>query len=237
MGDWRKKMAATIIEKIAKLNPRESLDKKEYKSFYNDIKQLHTIVYDMYRNREQGKATDESESKAMTEITKILHTIGKCNGRYISVVESDNINGQSSTLLNNLIYHSYNDKIICTSKSLAELLNTKSELGKAKAKAHKDLIDGKGSAKAYKESVTKYDEILEKIATEQKKANAEKSIMCKASDSTFAKFVINRLKAIAEKRMALTEDEAKALRKLRNKAKRDQKKSEKAQATPTPTQA
>lgn len=231
----------SIIEVLKGLNPRKMPDRKTYKAYYDGLTEVLNIVYSVYRGREAGKPVNESE--AMTEVTKFLHTLGKVNGKFISVCEkTTDGNGLTAVLFDVLVYHSFKDRIYTKSETLARLEADKATAGKAKAKAHKELIDGKGTAKAYKEAVEAYNGIIAKIEAERSKAGSEGEAVTKQSPSTFIKFATARLKAIINNRYALTEAEAEALRKVRNKeakAKRKAKaeKPTKAKQEATTTEA
>ena len=141
----------TIIEKIAVLPVRANLDKADNKEFFDGLKALHTVVYDVFKARKNGTATGEAESEAMAKVTAFLHTLGKCNGKYISVVEATKDKEQKpTTLFDMLVYGSYAFRIYCTSEKLATLLSEKESLSKKANEAHKALLDGKGKPEAYK---------------------------------------------------------------------------------------
>ena len=171
----------------------------------------------------------------MTKVTAFLHTLGKANGKYISVMEKTTDNGIASVLFDTLVYHSFKDRIYTKSATLAHLESEKKILSKAKAEAHEKLVNGKGTATAYKEAVAKYNEAVAKVEAERSKANAEAEAVTKASKGNFAKFVTARLKAIINNRYSLSEAEAEAIRKLHNKATKtkrsEAKKPTKAKAT------
>lgn len=218
-----------LVEVIKALKPREAVDGKKYPEYKKGLEAVLDTVYSVYRARENGTITKEAESEAMKQVTEFLHTLGKANGKYISVCEKTTENGISSVLFDTLVYHSFKDRIYTKSTALASLENDKAKASKAKAEAHKKLIDGKGTAKDYKEAVKAYDEAVAKVQAEREKANAEGTLTEKESISKFAKFTTARLKAIIENRFALTTEEAEALRKIRNKeakAKRTEAKPE-----------
>lgn len=217
---------ANLIEVIQALKPREAVDGKKYPDYKKGLQSVLDTVYAVYQAREKGTATKEAESEAMKIVTDFLHTLGKANGKYISVCEKTTENGISSVLFDTLVYHSFKDRIYTKSVDLANLESEKAKASKAKAEAHKKLIDGKGTAKDYKEAVAKYEEAVAKVQTEREKANAEGTLTEKESISKFAKFTTARLKAIIENRFALSTEEAEAMRKIRNKeakAKRSEK--------------
>lgn len=212
-----------IISVLKALKPREAIDRKTYPEYYKGLNEVLTTVYEVYRARENGTSTKESESEAMTTITKFLHTLGKANGKYISVCEKTTENGTTTVFFDTLVYNSFKDRIYTKSITLASLENEKKEAGKLKAQAHENLINGKGTAKAYKDATAKYNEIIAKIEAERKKANAEGEATTKQSIALFTKFVTARLKAIVNNRYALSIDEAEALRKLHNKATKEKR--------------
>lgn len=227
------KTTKTTIEIIRDLKPRESLNRKEYKAFFESVESVLDTVYTIYRSRENGTATKETESEAMTKVTKFLHTLGKANGKYISVCEKTTDNGKASVLFDTLVYHSFTDRIYTTSEALASLECEKSKAGKAKNEAHTKLVNGTGTAKAYKEALAKFNDIVKKIEAERSKDKAEAEAVTKASKTKFAKFVVARLKAIAQSRYALSEAEAEAMRKIRNKeAKAKRSEAKKPEAKP-----
>lgn len=217
-------MKKTIIEAIKELKPREAVDGKTYPEYRKGVEAVLNTVYSVYQAREKGVSTPEAESEAMKAVTDFLHTLGKANGKYISVMEKTTENGISSVLFDTLVYHSFRDRIYTKSATLAGLECKKSEASKAKAEAHKKLIDGKGTATAYKEAVKAYDEAVKAVADERAKAEAEATLTERESVAKFTKFITARLKAIIDNRYAMTAEEAEAVRKLRNKAKADRKK-------------
>ena len=219
-------MKKTVVEMLKEMKPREALDRKEYKEFYNGLSEVLDVVYPIYQAREKGEANAKTESEAMAKITEFLHTLGKANGKYISVCEKTTENGIASVLFDTLIYHSFKDRIYTTSEALATLEAEKSTASKAKAEAHTKLINGKGTAKEYKEAVKAYEAVISKIEAERAKAGAENEMVCKESKSKFQKFAIARLKAIVNNRYALSEEEAEALRKTRNKEAKAQRKAQ-----------
>lgn len=226
-----------IIEVLKALKPREVIDKKSYPNYYKGLAEVLDTVYAIYQSREKGTATKEAESEAMTKVTAFLHTLGKANGKYISVCEKTTENGATSVFFDTLVYHSFKDRIFTKSATLASLEAEKATAGKAKAKAHNALVNGKGTATAYKEAVKKFDDIVAKIEAERKKNGSEGEATVKQSAPLFAKFVTARLKAIVNNRYALSAEEAEAMRKLRNKAKADKKKATKAEAKAKQTEA
>lgn len=218
-----------IITVLKALKPREAINKKVYPDYYKGLAEILDTVYSVYQAREKGTATKEAESEAMAKVTTFLHTLGKANGKYISVCEKSTENGTTTVFFDTLVYHSFKDRIYTTSKVLAGLEAEKVTAGKAKAEAHKKLIENKGTATAYKEAVKKYDDIIAKIEAERNKAGSEAEATTKQSAPLFAKFVTARLKAIVNNRYALSPEEAEALRKIRNKeakAKRSEAKPE-----------
>ena len=230
------KATESLVNVIKALKPREAVNRKQYPNYYKDIEALLNTVYSVYQAREKGTATKEAESEAMKNVTAFLHTLGKANGRYISVVEKTTENGIASVLFDTLVYHSFRDRIYTKSQKLASLECEKKVFSKAKAEAHEKLVQGKGTATAYKEALAKYNEIVAKVEAERQKANAEAEAVTKAGKGNFAKFVTARLKAIIQNRYSLSEAEAEAIRKLHNKeakAKRSEakKQSPKAKAT------
>jgi chromosome segregation ATPase len=170
----------------------------------------------VYQAREKG--TEVNESEAMTKVTAFLHTLGKANGKYISVCEKTTDDENKATVLfDTLVYHSFRDRIYTKSNDLANLESEKSKASKAKAEAHKKLVEGKGTAKDYKEAVKAYNEAVKKVQEGRKQAEAEGEMTEKEALSKFVKFATNRLKAIVKNRYAISEEEAQALRKLHNK--------------------
>jgi hypothetical protein len=226
----------TIIETIKGLNPRETLDRKAYKDFYKNLDNLHKELYKVYQARENGTSTDELETQAKTKTTEFLHTLGKCNGKYISVHEPTTTeNGQSAILFDILVYHSFKDRIYTKSTTLANLELEKKKATSEKTKAHKALIDGKATAKDYKQAVKKVDDIKAKIELERKKKGAESEQVVRDNKSTFAKFTIARLKAIAQVRFSMTDEQAENLRKARNKDTKARRKANKGNKSSTST--
>ncbi len=224
---------ATLIEIIKALKPREAVNGKEYPEYKKGLEAVLNTCYTVYQAREQGKATKEAESEAMASVTEFLHTLGKANGKYISVCEKTTNNGVTSVLFDTLVYHSFRDRIFTKSTTLASLENAKSQASRQKAEAHEKLVNGKGTATAYKEAVKAYNEAVKAVQDERAKANAEGTLTEKESVSKFVKFTTARLKAIIENRFALSDEEAEALRKLRNKeakAKRSEAKADTGKA-------
>ena len=207
----------TLTEVIKALKPREAVDSKKYPEYKKGLEAVLDTVYAVYQAREKKQSTPESESKAMTAVTDFLHTLGKVNGKYISVCEKTSENGVSSVLFDTLVYHSFRDRIFTKSVTLAEKECEKAKASKAVSKAHKDFLDGKGTAKDYKEAVGAYNEAVKAVNAEREKANAEGTLTEKESVSKFVKFATARLKAIIENRYAISPEEAEALRKIRNK--------------------
>lgn len=229
--------AKSIVEVIKALKPREAVDRKTFPQYYKDIENVLNVVYNVYREREKGTATKEAESEAMKQITAFLHTLGKANGKYISVCEKTTENGISSVLFDTLVYNSFKDRIYTKSATLAHYECEKKVASKAKAEAHEKLVNGKGTATAYKEAVAKYNEAVAKVEAERMKANAEAEATTKESNGKFAKFVTARLKAIINNRYALSTEEAEAIRKLHNKATKEKRKAEATKKSPTKTTA
>lgn len=210
-----------LITVIAGLLPRESVDRKLYPEYSKGIKELLKTVYSVYQAREKGTSNTKLESEAMSKVTEFLHTLGKANGKYISVAEKvADKNGKEAILFDMLVYNSFRYKIFTTDKTLASLLCEKSIAGKKKAEAHKKLIEGKGTAKDYKEAVASYESIVAKIEAERKKAGTEAEQTVSESNGTFERFVTSTLKAIIKNRFALTPEEAEAQRKLGNKSRK-----------------
>jgi hypothetical protein len=219
-----------LIEAIKALKPRQSIDNKAYPDYNKGLKAVLDVCYKVYQAREKGTATAEAESKAMAEVTAFLHTLGKANGKYISVCEKTTENGISSVLFDTLVYHSFRDRIYTKSATLASLECEKAKASKAKAEAHAKLMENKGTATAYKEAVKAYDEAVKAVQAEREKANAEGTLTEKESISKFAKFATARLKAIIENRYAISPEEAEALRKIRNKEAKEKRTEAKPEA-------
>jgi hypothetical protein len=227
--------AKNIVEILKTASVRTKLDKKDFPDFYEGIETLLDTCYKVYKARENGTATKEAESKAMASVTAFLHTLGKANGKFISVCEkTTDEENRATVLFDTLVYHSFRDRIYTTSAKLAELENKRSEASKAKTKAHKDLLNGKGTAKAYKEAEKAYQEATKAVKEAQKTLeNAEDEMTVKQTASKFTQFVISRLRAIVKNRYAIDEEAAEKLRKLHNKetkAKRTKKAEEKPEA-------
>ena len=214
-----------LVEVIKSLKPREAVDGKFYPEYNNGLKEVLNTCYKVYQAREKGTATKEAESQAMTEVTKFLQTLGKANGKYISVCEKTSENGITSVLFDTLVYNSFRDRIYTKSSKLASLEAKKSTLGKAKTEAHNKLIEGKGTATAYKEAVKAYNEVISEIQAERSKAGTEATLTEKESVTKFVKFTTARLKAIIENRYAVSPEEAEALRKLHNKTTKESRKA------------
>lgn len=231
------KKTVDLVTVIKDLKPREAVDRKTYPNYYKDMEALLDTVYSVYRARENGTATKEAESEAMTKVTAFLHTLGKANGKYISVMEKTTEKGLSSVLFDTLVYNSFKDRIYTKSATLAHLESEKKKASKAKAEAHEKLVSGKGTATAYKEAVAKYNEAVAKVEAERQKANAEAEAVTKANKGNFAKFVTARLKAIIQNRYALSEEEAEAIRKLHNKATKESRKGKAEAKKPTKAKA
>lgn len=218
-----------LIEIIKALKPREAVDGKKYPDFKKGLQTVLDTVYSVYQAREKGTATKEAESEAMKIVTDFLHTLGKANGKYISVCEKTTENGISSVLFDTLVYHSFRDRIYTKSVTLANLESEKAKASKAVREAHNKFLESKGTAKDYKEAVAKYDEAVKAVNAEREKVNAEGTLTEKESIAKFTKFTTARLKAIIENRYAISPEEAEAMRKLRNKeakAKRSEAKPE-----------
>lgn len=223
---------ASLIEVIASLKPREAVNGKDYPEYKKGLQAVLDTVYLVYKAREKGTATKEAESEAMKVVTEFLHTLGKANGKYISVMESTTEKGISSVLFDTLIYNSFRDRIYTKSNTLASLENEKVKASKTVREAHEKFLNGKGTAKDYKDAVVKYNETVKAVNDERKKVNAEGTLTEKQSLGTFTKFTTARIKAIIENRHALSPEEAEALRKLRNKeakAKRSEAKKPEAE--------
>lgn len=223
----------TIIETLRTASVRAKLDKKDYSDFYDGIENLLDICYKVYKAREKGNTTAEIESEAMTKVTAFLHTLGKANGKYISVCEkTTDEENRATVLFDTLIYHSFRDKIYTTSAELADLECKRSEASKKKTKAHKDLLSGKGTTKAYKEAEKAYQEATKAVKEAQKTLeNAEDEMTVKQTVTKFTQFVISRLRAIVKNRYAIDEEEAEKLRKLHNKETKEKRNGKKTEAT------
>ena len=207
---------ANLINVIKSLKPRQFVDKKLYPAYHKDITDILENVYKVYQAREQGKPINESEVR--TKITEFLHTLGKANGKYISVCEATkDENGKATVFFDTLVYHSYKHRIFTTSKALAQLESEKKKASTKKNEAHKKLIEGKGTATAYKEAVKNLADIEAKIIIERNKDNAEDENKVMESPAKFVKFVTLELKSIIKNRYALSTEEAEALRKIHNK--------------------
>ena len=238
-------MKKTIIEVIKELKPREAVNGKEYPEFKKGIEAVLNVCYAVYQAREKGTATKEAESEAMKAVTEFLHTLGKANGKYISVCEKSTENGITSVLFDTLVYHSFRDRIFTKSLALSNLELAKVKASQAKNEAHKKLVEGKGTATAYKEAVKAYNEAIEAVTKARSEKEAEGVLTEKESVSKFTKFTTARLKAIIDNRYALSEEEAEALRKIRNKeakakrseAKPESKKGSKAKKPEAPKEA
>lgn len=226
-------MKKTIIEVIKELKPREAVNGKEYPEFKKGIEAVLNVCYSVYQAREKGTATKEAESEAMKAVTEFLHTLGKANGKYISVCEKSTENGVTSVLFDTLVYNSFRDRIYTKSLALSNLELTKVKASQAKNEAHKKLVEGKGTATAYKEAVKAYNEAVEAVTKARNEAEAEGVLTEKESTSKFTKFATARLKAIVENRFALSQEEAEALRKIRNK----EAKTKRSEAKPTKAKA
>ena len=225
---------ADVVSAIRNLTARGKLDRKTHKAYYDGAKEILNTCFAVYRARENGTSTVEMESKAMTEVTAFLHTLGKVNGKFISVCEKTAENGITSVLFDSLVYNSFDDSIICVSDDLAKALCEKATASKEKAKTHKALVDGKGTAKAYKDACKVYDEKCEAVAKLQEKQGKEKAIVKIAKDGKFTAFLTARLRQIIENRFAMTSEEVEAMRKVRNKttkAKRSEAKKTEAKKT------
>lgn len=222
----------SIVEVLKTLKPRQSIDNKLYKEYYEGLKSVLDTCYSVYMAREKGTATKEAESEAMAKVTEFLHTLGKANGKYISVCEKTTENGITSVLFDTLVYRSFKDRIYTKSNALASLEADKVTASKKKNEAHANLINGKGTATAYKEAVKAYDEAVKKVNAEREKENAEGVLTEKESPSKFIKFATARLKAIVDNRYSLTTEEAEALRKIRNKEAKEKRNGKKNEAKP-----
>ena len=169
----------------------------------------------------------------MQTITTFLHTLGKANGKYISVMErTTSKDGNASVLFETLVYNSFKHAKFATSEKMASLLADRKQASQAKKTAHNDFINGTGTAKAYKEACAKFDDIVTAIKAEKNKQGSEKNAKIQDNNGTFLKLLVLELQEIANKRYALTAEEAEAQRKLYNKEKREAKKA-KAKAEPT----
>lgn len=219
-----------VIEVIKDLKPREALSRKDYKEFHAGAEAVLSVVYGVYRLREAGKSTVEAESEAKSEVTAFLHTLGKCNGKFISVCEATTENGITSVLFDTLVYHSFKDNIFTKSEALAEAECDKAEASRKKRETHDKLLKGKATLKEYKEAEKVFAEAVKALNEARKENGAEAERTVKQSPGAFTKFLTARLKAIAQKRFAISEEEAEAERKLRNKANREKRKAEKPEA-------
>jgi hypothetical protein len=220
-------MKKTIIDVIKELKPREAVNGKDFPEFKKGMQNVLDICFSIYQAREKGTATKEAESKAMSEVTEFLHTLGKVNGKYISVMESTTEKGISSVLFDTLVYNSFKDRIFTKSEALAEADNEKAKASKKVRENHEKFLNGKGTAKDYKEAVAKYNEAVAKVAKLRNENGNEDTLTEKESLAKFTKFTTARLKAIIENRFALSPEEAEAMQKLRNKEKADKKKEAK----------
>lgn len=225
-------MNKTIIETIANLLPSATLVKKENKEFYANAKDILCTLYEVYRGRESGKPANESE--AMAKVTEFLHTIGKANGKFISVMEKTENGERGNTLFETLVYHSFRHDVITTSATLADLQMKAQKASKEAREAHEALLNGSGSAEAYKAKAEALTKARAKVEAEKQKINAQKDVKRIAKESTFTKLLILELKAIAQKRFAMTEEEVKAQRAKRNA---ETKKKRKSNAKPTEAKA
>lgn len=215
------KNTITIAEALASLTPRAMLEKKAFPAFYDGLDSVLDVLYSVYRDRENGTSTSASESQAMSALTAFLHTLGKVNGKFISVadkVATDEGAVTSSTLFDCLVYHSFADRIFTTSATLASLELKKAKASKRKAEAHRALIDGaEGAPEEYKRACTAYDKAVKAVKAEQAKQGAEGEMTAKAPKARFVRFVTSRLRAVIFNRKALTAEEAEAIRKMHNK--------------------
>lgn len=227
----------TLVEVIKNLTPRQAIDKKSFPEYYSGLEEVLHTCFKVYQARENGKSTDELESQAKTEVTKFLHTLGKANGKYISVCETMTENGITSVLFDTLVYHSFNDRIYTVSETLATLEREKKTASKKKNEAHEKLISGKGTAKEYKEAVKVYQEAEKKVSEERLKKGAENTLTTEAKKNAFIKFATARLKAIIEKRYSISLEEAEKLRKKDNKARKDKRSQAKAESKKPETKA
>ena len=231
------KNATTLAEVIANLLPRQKVNAKAYPDYYNGIKAVHSAVYGVYKDAEAGTLTAEKRSAAMTVVTEFLHTLGRVNGRYISVVEKTAEKTESgeiisAVLFDTLVYNSFMDYIYTTSADFASLL---ADFDAAKAKkndAHKALLEGRGTAAEYKKAAKTAADWAKKVKEAQAVAGNESKRTIKKHDGTFATFVTNRLQAIIENRMAMSEEESEAIRKARNKANKERKAEAKTTEAP-----
>ena len=236
------KNATTLAEVIANLLPRQKVNAKAYPDYYNGIKAVHSAVYGVYKDAEAGTLTAEEfkqkRSAAMTVVTEFLHTLGKVNGRYISVVEKTAEKTESgeiisAVLFDTLVYNSFMDYIYTTSADFASLLADFDEAKAKKNDAHKALLEGRGSAAEYKKAAKTAADWAKKVKEAQGVAGNESKRTIKKHDGTFATFVTNRLQAIIENRMAMSEEESEAIRKARNKANKERKAEQKTEAPKT----
>ena len=232
------KNATTLAEVIANLLPRQKVNAKAYPDYYNGIKAVHSAVYGVYKDAEAGILTAEKRSAAMTVVTEFLHTLGRVNGRYISVVEKTAEKTESgeivsAVLFDTLVYNSFMDYIYTTSADFASLLADFDEAKAKKNDAHKALLEGRGTAAEYKKAAKTAADWAKKVKEAQAVAGNESKRTIKKHDGTFATFVTNRLQAIIENRMAMSEEESEAIRKARNKANKERKAEQKTEAPKT----
>ena len=219
-----------LIEVIKSLNPRAMVDKKEFPEYYANTRELLSVVYEVFSARDKGKPINESE--AMTKVTAFLHTLGKANGKYISVCEATkDENGNATNFFNNLVYHSYKHKIFTISAELASLESEKAKASKKQREMHEKFLNGKATAKEYKEAVSAFNEAKKTVDEMRKTEGVEDENKVKESEANFTKWLTKELKSIIKKRYALTEEEAEAMRKLHNKETKE-KRQGKSEAKP-----
>lgn len=225
----------TTAQAIANLTPRQTLSKKDFPTFDKHLQAVLTAVYAIYRARQASTSTTEDESKAMTIVTDFLHTLGKVNGKYISVMESTTDETKKPYFFFDLlVYHSFAKKIYTTSAELASLENERKNASQAKRKAFQALTDGTGTTDEYQKAVKKYQALTKKIKALQALEGNENDRQQMASLATFKRFVIDSLRMIIDKKMALDPEEVERERKQKN---HDKRQAKKAKAKPTETTA
>ena len=219
-----KKTIKTIIPNAIPLcdflkakTPRQVVDAKTYPDFCNASREALQALYRLYCAQEKGTATAEQRSATMSTVTAMLHTIGKVNGKYISVVEqAQTEEGLTFVLFDTLLYHSFTDKIITTSTTLASLLCDRSKASKAKREAYKAMLDGTGTAEAYQKKAKAFEAIAKKVKAEQAKQGAEDDSKTIAKEAQFLRFLVRRLQDIIKQRFAKPLEDIEAERAQRN---------------------
>lgn len=221
------------IEVIAGLKARQRLPRKEYKAVYDGLDTLcKETLYPLYcamdKGTKQGKELDKARSEAMTKTTAFLHTLGKANGKYISVAdtveEKQGTTLQSATLFDTLLYHSYKHDVICVDNDLAHLKAEKAKASKAQREAHTALLNGKGSAKDYKEKAQQVKDIEVKIEALRNGSKEIEKDVAKRNNG-FSNFALLELKKVAKKRFAMSDEEVAKERKLHNKETKEKRKA------------